>query len=281
MMIIKPHHFMDIIKLYGAGIEHFVPDKAFDHDFYKVANEIIGNKDIILQLTLYGDDICQPCNRFDGKECTDSLDCIKGYQDKETYNKELDTRILNILELNTEEKYTVKQLLQKMQKEERLIFLVWQAEAQELTIRRNDLFQKGCKKLLSERKHTFDDFREIINTLRSENGCPWDRKQTEESMIPHLLEETGEVVDAIRNQDMENLCEELGDVLYQIMLISRIAEEKEIFTIDDVVDGISRKMVRRHPNVFGDIKVNSWEEGMDLWNRIKSEEKSGEKSEKE
>lgn len=281
MMIIKPHHFMDIIKLYGAGIEHFVPDKAFDHDFYKVANEIIGNKDIILQLTLYGDDICQPCNRFDGKECTDSLDCIKGYQDKETYNKELDTRILNILELNTEEKYTVKQLLQKMQKEERLIFLVWQAEAKELTIRRNDLFQKGCKKLLSERKHTFDDFREIINTLRSENGCPWDRKQTEESMIPHLLEETGEVVDAIRNRDMENLCEELGDVLYQIMLISRIAEEKEIFTIDDVVDGISRKMVRRHPNVFGDIKVNSWEEGMDLWNRIKSEEKSGEKSEKE
>ena len=168
-----------------------------------------------------------------------------------------------------------------MQKKEDLLFLVWREEDQELTARRDELFREGCRKLLLEEKHTFDGFRGIINTLRSENGCPWDRKQTEESMIPHLLEETGEVVDAIRNKDMENLCEELGDVLYQIMLISRIAEEKGIFTIDDVVDGISKKMIRRHPNVFGDIKVNSWEEGMDLWNRMKTEEKSGEKSKKE
>lgn len=113
-----------------------------------------------------------------------------------------------------------------------------------------------------------------MGTLRSEDGCPWDRRQTHESLIPCLEEETGEVIDAIHNLDMENLCEELGDLLFQVMIHSRIAEEKGYFTIDDVVDGISAKMVRRHPNVFGDVKVNSAEEGLELWKRIKSEEKS-------
>lgn len=126
----------------------------------------------------------------------------------------------------------------------------------------------------SGKKYTFEDLREIMRTLRSENGCPWDRRQTHESLIPCLEEEAGEVIDAIRNQDPENLCEELGDLLFQVMSHSQIAEEKGLFTIDDVVDGVSAKMVRRHPNVFGDEKVNSSEEGLDLWNRIKTEEKS-------
>ena len=116
----------------------------------------------------------------------------------------------------------------------------------------------------SGKKYTFEDLREIMRTLRSENGCPWDRRQTHESLIPCLEEEAGEVIDAIRNQDPENLCEELGDLLFQVMSHSQIA----------VVDGVSAKMVRRHPNVFGDEKVNSSEEGLDLWNRIKTEEKS-------
>lgn len=128
--------------------------------------------------------------------------------------------------------------------------------------------------LEKKEKYTFDDLREIMATLRSEDGCPWDRRQTHESLIPCLEEETGEVIDAIHNLDMENLCEELGDLLFQVMIHSRIAEEKGYFTIDDVVDGISAKMVRRHPNVFGDVKVNSAEEGLELWKRIKSEEKS-------
>ena len=126
----------------------------------------------------------------------------------------------------------------------------------------------------SGKKYTFEDLREIMRTLRSENGCPWDRRQTHESLIPCLEEEAGEGIDAIRNQDPENLCEELGDLLFQVMSHSQIAEEKGLFTIDDVVDGVSAKMVRRHPNVFGDEKVNSSEEGLDLWNRIKTEEKS-------
>lgn len=123
------------------------------------------------------------------------------------------------------------------------------------------------------KKYTFDDLKDIMRTLRSENGCPWDRRQTHESLIPCLEEEAGEVIDAIRENDPENLCEELGDLLFQVMSHSQIAEEKGLFTIDDVVDGVSAKMIRRHPNVFGDEKVNSAEEGLDLWNRIKSEEK--------
>lgn len=125
-----------------------------------------------------------------------------------------------------------------------------------------------------QKKYTFDDLKDIMRTLRSENGCPWDRRQTHESLIPCLEEEAGEVIDAIQKDDPENLCEELGDLLFQVMSHSQIAEEKGLFTIDDVVDGVSAKMVRRHPNVFGDEKVNSAEEGLDLWNRIKSEEKS-------
>lgn len=124
-----------------------------------------------------------------------------------------------------------------------------------------------------DQRHSFGDLRDIIKTLRSEGGCQWDREQSMESIIPYLQEETEEVIEAVNNHDMENLCEELGDVLYQIMMFSRMAEEMEIFTINDVVDGISRKMIRRHPNVFGDVKVKSKEEGMALWNKMKSEEK--------
>lgn len=137
-----------------------------------------------------------------------------------------------------------------------------------------DISGKMDKNSESGKKYTFDDLKDIMRTLRSENGCPWDRRQTHESLIPCLEEEAGEVIDAIRKNDPENLCEELGDLLFQVMSHSQIAEEKGLFTIDDVVDGVSAKMIRRHPNVFGDEKVNSAEEGLDLWNRIKSEEKS-------
>lgn len=130
------------------------------------------------------------------------------------------------------------------------------------------------KEILKAKEHyTFDDLIAITRILRSGDGCPWDRTQTHESLIPCLQEEAGEVVDAIRNRDMDNLCEELGDLLFQVMVHSRIAEENGCFAIDDVVHRISAKMIRRHPNVFGDVKVNSAEEGLELWKRIKSEEK--------
>ncbi len=122
--------------------------------------------------------------------------------------------------------------------------------------------------------HTFDDLVHIIEELRSEHGCPWDKEQTHESLKVCLANESQEVYDAIDNQDMDNLCEELGDVLLQVMLHSQIAKEEGAFTIEDVVDGVCRKMIRRHPHVFGDVKVNSVEEGLALWNAIKKQEKA-------
>lgn len=122
--------------------------------------------------------------------------------------------------------------------------------------------------------HTFEDLVHIIEELRSDHGCPWDREQTHESLKKCLADESQEVFDAIDHQDMENLCEELGDVLLQVMLNSQIAKEEGVFTIDDVIDGICRKMIRRHPHVFGDVKVNSPEESLALWNAIKKQEKA-------
>lgn len=125
-----------------------------------------------------------------------------------------------------------------------------------------------------EDKYTFAELVSIIAELRSKNGCPWDKKQTFESLKKCLADESQEVFDAIDNNDMDNLCEELGDVLLQVLLNSQIASETNTFTIDDVVDGLSRKMIRRHPHVFGDRKVNSPEESLALWNEIKKQEKA-------
>lgn len=120
----------------------------------------------------------------------------------------------------------------------------------------------------------FYDLVKITAKLRAPEGCPWDRQQTHESLKKHLREECQEVIDAIDSNDMENLCEELGDVLFQVMIHSQIAAENGDFTIDDVVDGICGKMIRRHPWVFGDVKLTSLQEGVDLWKKIKEEEKA-------
>ena len=125
--------------------------------------------------------------------------------------------------------------------------------------------------------YTFNDLVNIIAELRSDHGCPWDREQTYESLKKCLADETQEVFDAVDRHDTENLCEELGDVLLQVMLNSQIAKEEGAFTIDDVIDGLCQKMVRRHPHVFGDAKVNTTEEGLALWNEIKAQEKAEKK----
>ena len=119
----------------------------------------------------------------------------------------------------------------------------------------------------------FDEFVATIAALRSENGCPWDRKQTHESLKECLVEETGEVLEAIDKKDDANLCEELGDVLLQVVMHAQIAAEEGRFTIEDVISGVNEKMIRRHPHVFGDIKVSSVEEGLELWEQIKQKEK--------
>lgn len=128
-----------------------------------------------------------------------------------------------------------------------------------------------------KQKYTYDDFLGIINTLRSENGCPWDREQTHESLRPCLMEEAAEVLAAIRILNKtgtpDNLKEELGDVLLQVVMHAQIAKEEGLFTMDDVVEGIASKMVRRHPHVFGDVQADNSEEVLRNWEEIKKKEK--------
>lgn len=118
----------------------------------------------------------------------------------------------------------------------------------------------------------FDKFVEIIATLRGENGCPWDKKQTHDSLLQFLFEETNEVADTIVSKDYKHLQEELGDLLLQIVLHSQIAKENSEFAISDVIDSISEKMIRRHPHIFAGVKVNSEDEVNQLWEEIKKKE---------
>lgn len=124
-----------------------------------------------------------------------------------------------------------------------------------------------------DRKVLFDKFCNIIEKLRAPDGCPWDRKQTAESLKKSLLEECGEALEAIDKKDDENLCEELGDVLLVVGMIARIKEEEGKFDISDVLSGVNDKLIRRHPHVFGDAKASSPEEVLKLWNQVKEEEK--------
>lgn len=119
----------------------------------------------------------------------------------------------------------------------------------------------------------FDEFVETIAVLRGENGCPWDIKQTHESLKKHLIEESNEVIEAIDAKDDENLCEELGDVLLQVVLHAQIAAEEGRFTIEDVIRVVNDKMIRRHPHVFGDVVIESEEDQLRLWEEIKKQEK--------
>lgn len=114
---------------------------------------------------------------------------------------------------------------------------------------------------------------EIIEILRSENGCAWDREQTHYSLKKNMIEEAYEAVDAIEDNDMKHLKEELGDVLLQVVLHSQIAKEEKAFSIEDVAKGIADKLVHRHPHVFGDVKVNNTKDILDNWEKLKAEEK--------
>lgn len=126
-------------------------------------------------------------------------------------------------------------------------------------------------------KKTVQSLLKLAAKLRSETGCPWDRKQTILSMLKCIEEETQEVKEAIENGDHENLKEELGDVLFQIVMIAQIAKEHKYFDFDDVVKGIYDKVYSRHTWVFGKDKANTPEEALELWARNKAKEKSTKK----
>ncbi|WP_338450472.1 nucleoside triphosphate pyrophosphohydrolase [Niallia oryzisoli] len=119
----------------------------------------------------------------------------------------------------------------------------------------------------------FSKLRAIIAELRGPNGCPWDLKQTHESLTKYLIEEAYEVIEAIQEKDIDHLIEELGDVLLQVLLHAQIGEDDGYFSIDDVIEGLSAKMVRRHPHVFGDKTAETAEDVVKNWQEIKQKEK--------
>ena len=123
-------------------------------------------------------------------------------------------------------------------------------------------------------KKDFGEFCGIIDTLLGENGCPWDKEQTHQSLVPHFLNEAQELVEAIEKNDSENLCEELGDILLHVVIMAKIAEKDGIFSLDDVIDGISQKMIRRHPHVFGNVEGIDIDNVMVQWEEIKRLEKA-------
>lgn len=130
-----------------------------------------------------------------------------------------------------------------------------------------------------DKSYDFQDFTAIIKKLRAKDGCPWDRVQTHQSLRPCVMEEAAELIGAIRIYDQtgsaENMQEELGDLLLQVVMHSEIAEEEKLFTIKDVIQTVSEKMIRRHPHVFGTIQADTAEEVLDNWEDIKKKEKEG------
>lgn len=114
---------------------------------------------------------------------------------------------------------------------------------------------------------------EIMRELRGPNGCPWDAKQTNDTVKMYLLEEAYEVLDAVESGDPKAICEELGDLFFQIVFLARLAEEEGAFSLLDVMENIRDKMIRRHPHVFGQTKVENADEVAHNWKKIKSKEK--------
>lgn len=125
----------------------------------------------------------------------------------------------------------------------------------------------------SLRNRTFERLREIVEILRSPEGCPWDREQTHESIRKNLIEETCEVLETIDNDDPEAMCEELGDLLLQIMLHAQMEAESGMFTVYDVIEELNKKLLRRHPHVFGNQQAHGAEEALKNWEQVKRQEK--------
>jgi tetrapyrrole methylase family protein/MazG family protein len=126
----------------------------------------------------------------------------------------------------------------------------------------------------------FSELVAIMEKLRSKHGCPWDKHQTYNSLLPYLFSEAREFKKAVKKRDYENMAEELGDVLLQVVFHSQVAKEKGHFTISDVLHSINTKLIRRHPHVFGGKKVRSSKEVIKLWGEIKRQEKIDKKQNK-
>ena len=132
------------------------------------------------------------------------------------------------------------------------------------------------KELAAQNEFSFSDLCEIVAILRAPGGCPWDAEQTHQSVRRALIEETYEVIEAIDRKDDTLLREELGDLMFQVLFHATLAQESGRFTIDDVITDIAKKMIHRHPHVFGEKKAEDAASVVTTWESIKNEEKSRE-----
>lgn len=130
------------------------------------------------------------------------------------------------------------------------------------------------KEFYKKKEHySYEDLLRVVADLREPDGCPWDRVQTLESMTDCVIEECYEAVNAVREHDMDNLREELGDVLLQVVMYSQVTKEQGIFTIEDVIDELCQKLVRRHTHVFGEATAENAEDSLANWEANKAKEK--------
>ncbi|MCP5506223.1 MAG: MazG family protein [Chlamydiales bacterium] len=124
----------------------------------------------------------------------------------------------------------------------------------------------------------FDELIDIADCLHGPNGCPWDKKQTFQSLRPHVLEEVHELLDAIDDDDAKGMAEELGDLLFQILFFAKLGEKSNRYTLKEIITTVAEKLVRRHPHVFGDAEAKTPDEVVHHWERVKKEEKKHRKS---
>lgn len=127
---------------------------------------------------------------------------------------------------------------------------------------------------MTEGNSPIQELRNTVAKLRGPDGCPWDREQTHQSLAECLVEECAELLDTIDRADLEHMREELGDVLLQVVMHAQLAEETGAFDLDSVVGQVNEKLIRRHPHVFGEFRVEKAEEALARWDEIKSQEKS-------
>ena len=127
---------------------------------------------------------------------------------------------------------------------------------------------------MKKKKKTFSDLSFVMRKLLGNNGCPWDKKQTHRSLIPYLFEEAEELKKAVSKNDTENTKEELGDILLQVVFHSEIARLNGDFNLDDVVNGLCQKLIRRHPHVFGKKRLQNADQVIAQWKDIKKKEKT-------
>lgn len=121
----------------------------------------------------------------------------------------------------------------------------------------------------------FNQLKRLFKKLRGPDGCLWDRSQNHKTLIPYLREETEEFISAVRENNLHHMKEELGDILLQVMFHSQIAGESKVFDIEDVISTLIKKLKRRHPHVFGNVRVKSAGEAIANWKKIKKEDKRG------